>query len=364
MPLPIDVDLVGTTDSNGNLTIQRVVRPAYWSMMYATVQAAGSGQWTLGVESSARCYQLGTNALLGPIILRPGQQATLKVAGASPKTAVTGSLWGFQGEAQDGSDLVALLPSIMSAGSLVLPNNLLTQPTGGAASGSFPVPVGTESLSVTAIAGSGGGAGFVRVVGAVTGRLLGVVAVNGANSPGYGVFAIDSSVDTSVNWTLSLSSGTASVFLSGLPTTAPPFLPLSAFPLHVNSTSPVTPAAPYTVWRLTHDAVNPRALRIWGWVLSFDGAAGAPFASLDAVNGLIFSAPGSNGPELWNQLLSVSTVSSISWPSPVILAASDPTTQDMSLQFQAPIVASSYNVRGTMVVDVIPWFPSLATAIG
>ncbi len=119
MPTPIELPLSGQTDSNGNLQVSRVVRAAYWALVWCTGSCTGTGQWVLGKVGSPRAFQSGADVVLGPLTLAPGEEAVLTVAGAQPSTPVTATLWGWQGSAPDGSDLAPLAGSVESAGSLV-----------------------------------------------------------------------------------------------------------------------------------------------------------------------------------------------------------------------------------------------------
>ncbi|MGH2877874.1 MAG: hypothetical protein ACRDRL_16275 [Sciscionella sp.] len=119
MPTPLELQVTATTDASGNATISKVIRGAFWSAVYATCQCAGSGAWVFGPNGQPRFFQEGANVILGPLLLAPGGQASVQVAGATPAATVTVDFWGAQGAASDGSDLVQLLSSVETAGSLL-----------------------------------------------------------------------------------------------------------------------------------------------------------------------------------------------------------------------------------------------------
>lgn len=118
MAIPVELPVGGTANASGNATISKVIRSAYWTLVYATCQAAGSGKWVFGPNTTARLFQSGANVVLGPIVLAPGDQASVQLAGATAGAQVTVTFWGWQGTANDGSDLAGLLSSIESIGSL------------------------------------------------------------------------------------------------------------------------------------------------------------------------------------------------------------------------------------------------------
>lgn len=242
--------------------------------------------------------------------------------------------------------------------------------------GNASVPAGTQSLSIVLVPNTGAGSCFLRVVGATSGQLLGM-AIASAKQPARVIAAIDSSVDTSVNWTLTVNAGSTTAIVNPLTTPAPPPLIPGApaggltFPLHPTNPAAITPAAPYILWTISHDATNPLALVLFGWSLTFDGETGnSCFASITATNAAIFQGPATNGTELWNrQLLSAAGTftgprnSEVTWRHPIVVAAQDPTTQDLSLEFTAPVAATQYNARGLINAGVVPWVPGLGTPV-
>jgi hypothetical protein len=114
----IEVDGNFKTDANGNGTDKRVIQSGHWSAVYASAQCAGSGQWVAGKLGRAQFFQSGANVVLGPIILKPGEQAQVTVVGASAASDASIVYWGWQSDVNDGSDLASVVPSIESAGSL------------------------------------------------------------------------------------------------------------------------------------------------------------------------------------------------------------------------------------------------------
>jgi len=119
MPIPLEIQISGQADANGNAQLTRVVRSAYWSLIWCTASAQGGASWVLGKPASPRCFQQGSDVVLGPLVLAPGEQAVLTVAGAAAKASIDATLWGWQGAASDGSDLAPMAGSVESAGSLV-----------------------------------------------------------------------------------------------------------------------------------------------------------------------------------------------------------------------------------------------------
>jgi hypothetical protein len=119
MPIPLELELSGQANADGNAQLTQVVRAAYWSLVWCTASTQGSANWVFGKPASPRCYQQGSDVVLGPLVLAPGEQAVLTVAGATAKASIQATLWGWQGAASDGSDLAAMAGSVQSAGSLV-----------------------------------------------------------------------------------------------------------------------------------------------------------------------------------------------------------------------------------------------------
>lgn len=255
-----------------------------------------------------------------------------------------------------------------------LQNALLELSGSGSSSGSFAVPSGTQSLSTVLTPAAGAGSCFLRLVGHTSGQLLGM-ALAASKQPTRIVAPIDSSVDAQVDWTLTVASGTTSAIVTPLASAAPP--PLvpgapaggQAFPLHPNAN--VIAGTPQLIWTVAHDAVNPLALVIFGWSLSTYGQTGNNCtASLQCTNAAIFESPSANSPELWNRRMVNGAgavvdqgVSDALFVPALVIAANDPTTQDLTLEFVAPIAASSYGVGGLINAGVVPWVPGLGSPI-
>ena len=364
-------DFSGTLDANGSASINSTPLLGTWGALLVIPETSRAVQWTILQAGSVATFGRGAKATLGPLLVAPHEVITIQVDGGEPGANVVGTFRGVHSD--EGPQAVAGIyvpvPNTIALDQTEPQNVLLRRLGLVGGSGTLPVPTGTQSLSLV-LSGTSNTA-WLKVVGHQSGLLLGIAISGGVNEPARVVVPIDSSIDTSIDWTLTLTSGTANAFIDALPTSAPiPFTFGQQFPLHVNNGGVlIAPGTPYTVWTLGADAVNPRCLLLHGWSLNFDAITGpACFASLNVVNGLIFSAPTSNSSELWNARLdavagppttTAQKQDNQSWSPPLILAATDPTTLAMSLQFQAPVAATSYNARGTMLCSVIPWFPGL-----
>lgn len=262
MAIPIELAAGATTDANGNATVTKTIRPAYWTLVYATCQAAGSGSWVFGPNTTARLFQSGANVVLGPVVLGPNDRASVQLAGATANVAVTVTFWGWQGEANDGSDLAGLLSSIESIGSLtgitgpvtigggnvgingnvpvVNPpgGNLLTYNAQRASVTNWQIPLtganatqvvaldpGCRSLAFTFAGGNGGGTtnnlGSIQVIGNNTGvdyayLLGGPQPANVANIPTTTlyievIYAQDTSVNVIVGTTAAVGNVKATI---------------------------------------------------------------------------------------------------------------------------------------------------------
>lgn len=339
-----------------------------WTAVQAMVDNPTT--WWLYLPSARRFIAPG---IMGAVVPLPGStgvraqwQAPVGYTQPTPTAGQQATIvWLSPGiEASPHPGIATVVPSPQTT--------MLSNPATGSTNGNFVVPAGTQSLSASVVPAVGASTVFLRLVGHTSKLLLGLIVSGGGNQPARDVFGIDSALDSQVDWTLTVLGGQTAAYINALPTPPPPDpKPLTIFPLHVNG--PVTAATPYVMWTLSHDPVNPLALAIYSWSLSFDGAATANcFGSLQATNAAIFSAPTSNGPELWNrQLVSSGGVALADVTSeedygdrrPLIVAATDPTTLDMSLEWVAPVAATSYNVRGVMSLGVIPWVPGLGQGI-
>jgi hypothetical protein len=245
--IPIEVDGDFTTDASGNGKDARVVESGHWCAVYASCQAAGSGQWVAGKLGKAQFFQQGANVVMGPVLLRPGERAQVTVAGASANTQASVVYWGWQSDLIDGSDLAQVVPSIETAGSLsgsiplslsgnvpvvnapgtnlstITPRLLIdtvVQPPGTGVTKTEALPTGTQVLSLLMIVGAGGtGTPKAGVTGTTSGYLY---PANSFISPPPNPikFLVEASVDTAVTVNFdanSVTGASTTFYLSALP---------------------------------------------------------------------------------------------------------------------------------------------------
>lgn len=221
-----------------------MISSAQWSAVYCTVQGSGGPSWLLGVGPSARMGQSGSFAVLGPLILAPGQKARLQALGAQAGSTPAAAFWGWLGSAPDGSDLAALFSNVESVGSLNLIGNVpVVNPPGGQlltynaqralvtnwqiplsganASQAVALDPGCRSLAFTFASGNGGGSptnlGSIQVIGNNTGvdyayQLTGPQYANVANIPSTTLYVeVIYAQDTSVNVIIGTTAAAGSV---------------------------------------------------------------------------------------------------------------------------------------------------------
>lgn len=117
--IPIQVEGGFQADASGNGTDQRVITSGHWCAVKAFCQCPGTGNWAMGKTGYVEFAQQSTaNAAMGYAILRPGDQIEVSVTGAAPNAEAQINYFAWQGDAQDGSDLVQFGIAPMTAGSI------------------------------------------------------------------------------------------------------------------------------------------------------------------------------------------------------------------------------------------------------
>lgn len=120
----------------------KIPATGHWCAIWVTAYASDvSGTWFTG-EPSHPYLQNSANAVMGPVILQPGQPMETLVAGATANIQTTIEYRGWISDLNDGSDLTSVVGSEITAGSV-----------SAAFSGPLPV-IGAQtnlgSISVTA----------------------------------------------------------------------------------------------------------------------------------------------------------------------------------------------------------------------
>jgi|SRR5581483_1924492 len=150
---PFDEAVAGVTDANGNCTITVRLPQSFWFALRLTATASGQPAWTMTVNSSLKTFGNGGQVVMGPVYCAPGAQLVITILGATPATAVQGSLWGIQ--ATDPS-LLFNLPALASAGVQSALNAQVALGTFGpndTSAHTVPVPAGTHSIAAISLAG-------------------------------------------------------------------------------------------------------------------------------------------------------------------------------------------------------------------
>lgn len=119
MVIPLQVEGGFQTDLNGKGIDTRIITTGNYSAVWASCQCNGSGQWVMGATGYPQYFQSGANVVMGPVLLRPGEQVQVEVVGANSGAEAAINYWGWQGgNPADPSDLAPFFSAPLTAGSL------------------------------------------------------------------------------------------------------------------------------------------------------------------------------------------------------------------------------------------------------
>lgn len=145
----LDVDIGGTTDANGNLTLSQVPSPAYWCNLKVVAQVGGSPIWVVQKNQRAVTFGRGGRVDLGPILAQPRDQIAVQVIGAQASSALTGRLIGITGQL---AEVIAnFVPSpntiaLDTSSPAILLDRIDT--AGGSGTKFYPIPPGIQSVAL------------------------------------------------------------------------------------------------------------------------------------------------------------------------------------------------------------------------
>lgn len=179
MATPLDQPNTGATDGSGNCTVQSPVRAAYWSLVWATVGGFGQPSWILGVNGNNRLFGSGADDVMGPVMVPPNSQATVYCIGATARSQVTVSFWGWQSDGTDnGADLAPMMGSVASALSL----------SGATVPVTIPGTISTNANVINPSLTIGGNVGVQNVSGTELATILQITSAGSFDvNPGAGV---------------------------------------------------------------------------------------------------------------------------------------------------------------------------------
>lgn len=117
--IPLQVEGGFQTDSSGKGIDTRLITSGNYSAVWASCQCNGTGQWVMGATGYPQYFQSGANVVMGPVLLRPGEQIQVEVVGANSGAEAAINYWGWQGgNSADPSDLAPFFSSPLTAGSI------------------------------------------------------------------------------------------------------------------------------------------------------------------------------------------------------------------------------------------------------
>lgn len=162
---PLRVDLTGTTDASGNASI-RVKLPVTgeWHDVKFALSTTGPAEWALLVSGTAITYGRGRRVTLGPELIQDGEQVTVTVTGGPVLAPIIGSATGRSGD-----------PDTITAQWGPQPNTIAldtSNPRQKLYPDGVPIPVITNTPSVTIASGGNATVRFTLPTGTVAVRIL------------------------------------------------------------------------------------------------------------------------------------------------------------------------------------------------
>ena len=100
---------------------QTVPSTGHWAAIWVTAYAAdSSGVWQTG-EPGHPYLQNAASAVMGPVVLQPGQPMVTQISGATANVDTTIEYRGWFSDVGDGSDLTGIIGTEITSGSITLP---------------------------------------------------------------------------------------------------------------------------------------------------------------------------------------------------------------------------------------------------
>jgi len=156
---PLRLDVTGTVDANGNLTIP-VPLPVTgeWHNAKVTIGTTGPAEWAILVSGTVATYGRGRRVTLGPELVRDGETMTIVVSNAPPLAAILGAVLGKSGWAEEILRDYAPQPNTIAMDTSTQPGSLgtVSSTSGVSTTKAFILPVGTQSLAFTTTQTGGG----------------------------------------------------------------------------------------------------------------------------------------------------------------------------------------------------------------
>lgn len=172
----LDIDFSGTTDTGGNLSLQKIPSPAYWASLKVIAQVTGNAIWVIQVNGRAVTFGRGPRVDLGPILLQPKDTVTVQILSAQPMVTLTGKFLGVVagtiGEIlANFSQVPNTIAVDVSSPSLVLEHVQVA--ANGNSTTTVILPSGAQAIGwqLDGLAGDGQGPSSVSITGQQTGDL-------------------------------------------------------------------------------------------------------------------------------------------------------------------------------------------------
>ena len=93
---PIRISVSATADASGNAQIKQVLDNSRYLVLVFTGFTLGTGpgaSWSMFLENDPVLFDLGSKVTLGPVLLNPMEQVTIKIAGLPAGAGIQGSFW-------------------------------------------------------------------------------------------------------------------------------------------------------------------------------------------------------------------------------------------------------------------------------
>lgn len=110
-----------TCNASGAGKEQTVPSTGHWAAIWVTAYATDtSGIWQTG-EAGHPYLQNAASAVMGPVVLQPGQPMVTQISGATAGVDTTIEYRGWFSDVGDGSDLTGIIGTEITSGSITLP---------------------------------------------------------------------------------------------------------------------------------------------------------------------------------------------------------------------------------------------------
>ena len=221
-PLPRE-PLSGTCNASGTLTLKYRAPAQFYVHVYIAIQvSAGAPQYAVNLGSSSPLiFGQGTQTQLGPILLQPGEVASLVVTGTAALATVVAQVLGWQ--ARSPTDLVPLLP--------LQPTAVLLSAAAGPVKGIAEFPSSAATSNAAPLAGytvasqtqpqhlNGSGNSDVVALGATS-----MTVVLPANNGVWIIRKVEISSSVAVANKIRLIDGATGFHTAILPANSPPYV--------------------------------------------------------------------------------------------------------------------------------------------